>query len=207
IDIYVNHTLIDTQWIPDNPSGNLQISTAIPENLYNDTINIRIVPHTGDGYYMPICHVVRPFFNEPSYDSEPLATYQDGAVSLMDFGTRPLPEAPDILAVDLIWYVGETHPEGDYKFFVHLSNNRDKPPIWQSDGYFTGMPLGNWQTGILVEPYSYTAIDTSNIPAGTYELAIGFYNPNNPTDRLIPESDSYEVTDDGRLWLGEIEIE
>lgn len=207
INIYANDALIDTQWIPEGPGGRLNISTAIPEYLYEDTINIRIVPYIEDGYYMPICHTVRQFFSVPSYDSEPLANYQNDAVSLMDFGTRTLPEAPQLLTIDFIWYIGETHPEGDYKFFAHLYDNRDEIPVLQWDGYFTGMPLGNWQRGILVEPYSHMVFDTTHLPAGTYQLAIGFYNPNDPTDRLIPESDVYEVSPDGRLWLGEVEIE
>jgi hypothetical protein len=49
-------------------------------------------------------------------------------------------------------------------------------------------------------------VATSDLQSGTYQLAIGFYNPNDPTDRLIPQSDVYEVTPDGRLWLGEVEI-
>lgn len=151
-----------------------------------------------------------------------VATLQENAVQLLNPSAGIYIETDDLqvlnptegmfyvdeakLNLNLFWNVLNKQVQGDYLFFAHLYNDVNAPPIAQWDDYYAGMPVGNWLTGVFTSAEIPT-ISLDSLPSGTYQLAIGFYNPNDPTDRLIPESDVYEVTDDGRLWLGEVEID
>ncbi len=136
-----------------------------------------------------------------------IASYQDNNVQLVEFNLDDLIDSPHLIFVDLAWNMSLSQPVGDYRLFVHLYDDRNQPPLAQWDNYLGNMPLGNWQNALLFNRPDEIFLTIEDLPAGTYQLAIGFYNPNDPTDRLIPESDVYEVTPDGRLWLGEVEIE
>lgn len=218
LDIYVNETLIDTRWIPEEPGELEIISTLLQPEHTTDELRIRIVPQLEDGYYMPICHTVRDFaeyddnsaFSPDDSDlsflppEEPVATYQNSAFWLV--ASQAERNTAGELAVDLDWYVSQQTASGDYKLFVHLYDDTTAPPLAQSDVYVAEMPVGNWLPGgINTAPALTLSLD--DLQAGTYQLAIGFYNPNDPLDRLIPESDSHEVTSDGRLWLAEVVID
>ncbi len=215
IDVYIEDMKVDTHWIISD-SGNIQaISTLIAPQYFSDNVRVRIVPNIPNGYYMPICHSWHQFSDTntlspypfPSDWVEPtsVASFQESEFYLSSFNVDMA--SSEELRFDIMWYVPNNNTYGDYRFFIHLYDDKNEPPIGQWDGYFGQMPVGNWLIGNLQNRSSAPSIDTADLPAGTYELAIGFYNPNDPTDRLIPESDIYEVTDDGRLWLGEVEIE
>jgi hypothetical protein len=208
IDIYVDNHYLDTQWIPEMPGTWFTIATYIPPEMQSDNSLIRIMPTFTDGYFMPAYHQMQLALTEEEIEAcctaEPKAFFQDETFALTSVD---LEQSDSALEVKFSWYVFH-NPSGDYRFFVHLYANKNQEPPAQWDGYFAGMPIGNWQVGELSNIFSrhQISIDISNLPNGTYSLAIGFYNPQNPLDRLMPESDVYEVGDDGRLWLGDVEI-
>jgi hypothetical protein len=129
-----------------------------------------------------------------------LATYQAGAFVLTNIDV--VVGKPD-LNLNLNWYT-EGSAEGDYRFFVHLYDDINQPPIAQHDDYPGNgtLPPGNWLPGVLNDT---VVVDLNNVTPGTYQLAIGFYDPYTG-ERLMPESEVYEVSPDGRLFLGEVEV-
>lgn len=222
IEIFINDEFVDRQWIPSGRGQWLDLNTEIPLEFLNDVpINVRIVPNINDGFYAPSHHILarqnihstrRPDIQtgENPASMNLIATFQEESFALEAFNIQQIQQ--DQIDISLDYIVSAQRATGDYRFFAHLYDNSDEPPIGQWDGYvqsypefnIIGMPVGNWLAGSL---HDAVIIDIDSIPPGTYQLAIGFYNPNDPTDRLVPESDVYEVTPDGRLWLGTVEIE
>jgi len=204
LDIFLDDTLIDTQWVPFMPGELTHLTTAIPSQYQHENLKIHIEPTITDGFYMPACHTIRSSNLSliPS-DTASIATYQNGALTLSDIS---LEQSPANLTIDLQWMSQNGTTAGDYRLFVHLYDDINQPPLAQWDNYYSTMPLGNWLQGSV--PTDETIqISLADIPAGIYPIAIGFYNPTNPTDRLIPESTLYDITPDGRLFLGEVEVE
>ena len=111
------------------------------------------------------------------------------------------------LTLELDWY-SDGNAQGDYKVFVHLYDDVDSPPVAQTDMYPGNgiLPPGNWLPGTISDTIMVDLID---IPAGTYRLAIGFYNPST-FDRLLPDTARSDLLVDEvglRLFVGEVEIE
>jgi hypothetical protein len=205
IDIYADDINIATRWIPAIPGHWLDIATLIPASLVTtQTMNIRIETHMGDGFYMPYRHWILQgeyAVNAlPNTTFEPLATYQNDKFML--YGSYRI---DDDLVVNLA-YQTDGMAEGDYKYFVHLYDEIDGEPSAQADGYPGGaFPPGNWLPGTISDTI---VVDLSQVPAGTYQLAIGFYDPNT-FERLTPIAVSNNVRIDEanrRLFIGEVEI-
>ena len=199
LDIYADGEPIDTQWIPQMPGTWVTISTRIPTtHLHDGAVTVRIVPQIADGYYMPAQHVIR-LQDKPQCCQQTRTHYQNEAIRLTDYDVETIDGR---LYVETTWQAsGDNY--GDYRAFLHLYDDRNQPPIAQWDGYISGMPIGNWIEG------SFTGtmiIDLETIPSGTYPMAIGFYNPTDPTDRLIATSDALDVSADGRLWVTNVRI-
>lgn len=202
-DVFVDNEYVATRWIPEMPGRWLDVPTWIPEEYFSDPLNIRVVPHVEGGYYSPYFHTIYTLQStSPLSDmqSTNLAEYQEGAVFLsdMDYSLDK-----NSLTMSLDWYT-DGSAEGDYRFFVHLYNDINQPPIAQYDDYPGNgtLPPGNWLPGVL---HDMVTVDLTDVPSGMYSLALGFYNPYTG-ERLMPESDVYEVSADGRLWLGEVEV-
>jgi len=199
IDIYIDDIFLDSQWIPFMPGQWFAIRTVIPPQLQAAQSHIRIVPQMDGGDYLPAQHHTEEFRQVMTCcrSSEELAIYQDGHFALnaiIDHSTS------EMLDIEYTWIAdGET--TGDYRFFVHLYDDLHLPPVLQWDDYFAGMPVGNWHSGHIQDRIR---LDIADLSPGTYQLAIGFYNPQT-NERLMPLSDVYEVAQDGRLWLGEVE--
>lgn len=209
LDIYVNGEFLAQRVIPQNAGYWLDIPTLIPSEWLSENLQIRIVPQMNEGAYMPAFHRLTQgdYVFEASEEAS-LASYQGGAIRLLS--VFPRDDMRYGFQLSLEWETNG-NAEGDYRFFVHLYDDVNEPPIDQADAYAGGnrgltsgsSPIGNWLAGQFSDTITLGAGD---IPNGSYSLAIGFYNPQNPQDRLMPESDVYEVSDDGRLWLGEVEI-
>lgn len=201
ITVFVDEQAISTRWIPAIPGEWFLIETLIPAQLVHEQMQIRIVPAMPDGFYMPACHTLRIAEEESLPEVDPLAVYQGGAFVLVM--AERCEDCQEYSLVLNVAFQAELATAGDYRFFVHLYDNANLPPVAQWDGYFSGMPVGNWLPGIIQQDI---VLPTSDLPAGEYQLAIGFYNPNDPTDRLLPMSDEYTTTEDGRLWLENVRI-
>ena len=204
IEIYVNDTLIDTQWIPQIAGHWLDILTVIPSHLLQSSSVIRIKPIIYEGeVYIPAHHQL---FLDTSDLSEPITTsivsYQDGHLQLTDFDI--LQSATEI-ELTLDWF-SDGKTVGDYRFFAHLYNDTNQPPLVQWDGYLGegSLPLGNWLDGTRQDTIKF---NIESLIAGEYQLMIGFYDVES-YDRLIPTSKYEDVTiyEDGRLILQRVQI-
>jgi hypothetical protein len=160
------------------------------------------------GVYMPAYHAVfAAWYNyEQGYDccqpDNPVAIYQNGSLQIGDIWLdTTVAESGHVVGL-IDWYTDGT-TQGDYRFFFHVYDDVNRPPVYQWDGYKLEMPLGNWLPGTTYDRMGIV----EDVSAGIYQVAIGFYNPNDPTDRLVPTSNVYDVSPDGRLWLGEITVE
>jgi hypothetical protein len=205
IDIYANDINIATRWIPTIPGHWLDIATLIPASLVNsEAMNIRVETNMGDGFYMPYRYwILQGDYVKnalPNIALEPLASYQNDKFTL--YGSYRI---DDDLVVNLAYQIDGT-AEGDYKYFVHLYDDIAGEPIAQADGYpGGGFPPGNWLPGTISDTI---VVDLSQVPAGTYQLAVGFYDPYT-FERLTPIAVSDNVRIDEanrRLFIGEMEI-
>lgn len=200
IDIYINDEYLDRQWIPEMPGYWLDITTPIPAKFSGQPIKVRIVPTISNGDYQPGYHILVPYVELDDSVDEQLATYQDGHIVLTAFDIQ---QENDALNIGFDWQA-DGDAEGDYRFFVHLYGDMNQPPVAQYDAYpyRNTQPIGNWIRGGL---HDRIVLDLSGVASDTYQLAIGFYDPSTQ-GRLLPASDSYQTTDDGRLFLGTVEI-
>jgi hypothetical protein len=87
------------------------------------------------------------------------------------------------LQLNLVWGA-LAEPRGDYKFFVHLFNPADESVPAQADTMprnFT-YPTSQWAQGEVVT--DTVTLNLADVPPGTYSVAVGWYDPNHPEQRL-----------------------
>ena len=206
-DVYIDERYVATRWIPEIPGRWLDIATLIPPDFHrSEQFQVTIKPHLSGGYYSPAYHWLfeGTYVPDRSLD-QAIAAYQSGAMEVLRTRLRNphITIRNGLLKLQITWRT-DGRAEGDYRFFAHLYDDINQPPIAQYDDYPLGgtVPPGNWLPGVF---YDEADIDVSSVPPGTYQLAIGFYDPYTG-ERLMPESEVYEVSADGRLWLGEVEV-
>jgi hypothetical protein len=93
------------------------------------------------------------------------------------------------LQLTLVWQA-LTAPRGDYKYFVHLFNPADGFVIAQADAVprnFT-YPTTLWAEDEVVSESVTLAL--SGVPAGSYRLAVGWYDPATPGLARLPAFDA-----------------
>lgn len=197
IDVYANGTLVGTRVIPALPGSWLELATLIPPDAQTSSTRIRIVPHTPGGYYMPYMHWLYPARIPPLPDEDPFATFQDGAIQVYD-PQITVDEDARRLDVSLTWGT-PGGAQGDYKVFVHVLDSAGSN-VAQADirPGANALPPGNWLPGSFRDIIS---VDVTGVPAGTYQVVMGLYNPDT-LDRLIPTN----ADELGRLYLGDMEI-
>jgi hypothetical protein len=93
----------------------------------------------------------------------------------------------------------------DYKLFVHLAPLATPEPIRQEDRFtLNGMyPTGMWVPDEIIS--ETVSLDLAGVPAGDYQLAIGWYDPDTQ-DRLAAVTDAGPLPD-GRYVLAKIQHE
>jgi len=93
-------------------------------------------------------------------------------------------------------------PDADYKYFVHLLDPKTNQIVAQADAMPRNYtyPTTRWIEGEVV-PETIT-LDLTNVLPGSYQIAVGWYDPNTGT-RLNPSGDGAEITLDGRVILPE----
>ena len=197
IKVYINDNLTDTQWIPHLPGQWIDLTTLIPaDQISSEKVDIRVVP---EGIYMPYSHwLVQDDFSRPLAPLiEPSAQFQDDRFAL----ATALDHDHEQNHIQVEMTVSQNgQAEGDYRAFVHVYDAIDQPPIAQTDGYLLAPP-GNWLPGTITETF---VVDLTDIPAGNYTVAVGFYDPYTG-ERLIPT----EVEADAagrRVFIGNVEI-
>jgi hypothetical protein len=184
------------------PGNWLVVVSPIPEQALAGDMTITVQADMMDEEpYMPAMHMLfAGEYRSDTLDVEPVASFQQGAFMLTDVNITQ----QDALLIDLGWY-GTGAAVGDYRMFVHLYEDVLQPPVRQWDGYpgNGALPPGNWIPG---NRHDTISIDMVTLQEGIYQVALGFYDPRNPQERLLPESANLRVTEDGRLWIGEVRI-
>jgi hypothetical protein len=199
-DVYANGSLIDRQWIPELPGSWLEVVTLIPgAQITADHTEIRIVPQVAGGHYIPYQHwAYQGSYMPPSLDNnDTLATF--GNTILLRSAALDSRAESKQLAITLLW---DTVPpvEGDYKVFVHVldaaGNIAAQTDVRPGNGT---LPPGNWLPGVLQDTIM---VDLSQVPTGTYRVAIGLYQPVT-FERLAPSGGD----ETGRLVIGDVEVD
>lgn len=204
LEIFVADVYVDTQWLPAQPGTWHVITTYLPpEQIDAPEVVIEFRPMLANGFYMPALHIIQQGNMDTLPVANNLATYQEGAAVLIDVVFQETGTAASALDISLTLQT-DSRTAGDYRFFVHLYEDVNQAPVSQFDGYWLDMPFGNLLQGVWTQS---VRLPLAALESGEYQLAMGFYNPNNPTDRLVPVSNVYDVSDDGRLWLGGVIIE
>jgi hypothetical protein len=197
-DVYANDVLVGTRWIPAVPGNWLEIATFIPEDVATDPTRIRIVPHVRNGYYMPYYHWAYSMDSVTPIPENVQSTYQNGAIALASTALDLRPNTSQV-AVNFDWYTPGT-AQGDYIVFVHLYNQAGELVAQADERPGDGtLPPGNWLPGMI---HDTMEVDVSDVPPGSYRVAIGLYNPVT-LERLPPDSGGDA---DNRLFIGEVEI-
>jgi hypothetical protein len=194
--------VVGVRTIPFQPGEWLEIATLVSEaRLYPGLQEICIEPDTPGGYYVPYYHwAYQGDFTYEQLDGEPVGTFQAGAIELME-STLDYQQNAVKLPIALVWQTNGK-AQGDYKVFVHLYDDVSQPPVAQMDmrpGDGTLSP-GNWLPGVIRDTIE---VDLTDVPPGKYHVAIGMYDPLT-NERLRPDAGGDQ---DGRLFIGEVEIE
>jgi hypothetical protein len=191
--------LLGRRWIPEIPGQWLDIPMLVTDRSGCSPM-FQIVPNVKNGAYFPFYHWVYEGRYQPeTLSTAPMATFQNGAVQL---GSAKLDyqAAQAKLGVNFEWYT-DGSAKGDYKVFVHLYADKNQPPVAQLDMRpGNGMlPPGNWLPGVLRDTIT---VDLKDVQPGTYQVAIGMYDPVSQ-ERLQPTGGD----DQGRLFIGEVQIQ
>ncbi|QPC81490.1 hypothetical protein G4Y79_17585 [Phototrophicus methaneseepsis] len=208
-DVYVDTPTLERQYLTTKvvaaiPGEWQDIPILIPGDFVSaddsdeDWLDIELISETGYESYAHWAFIGHEVAIEAPENR--IASYQDGAFTLTDVDSS---QEDDQLGVEFSWYNAGT-AAGDYRYFVHLYKDIETPPVTQWDGYLSGGAVGNWLPGMRQDT---VMVNLHEIPSGTYTLAVGFYNPQDPLERLIPVSARHDVLPDGRLILGDVTVE
>jgi hypothetical protein len=203
LDVYANHTLIDTRVIPSIPGRWLEIQTLIPKaNIPDETLQIRIVAHISDGAYMPYYHwLYQGNDYQPALPYQRAATrFQNGAIELIDYSysIAKYEDGTIQLEASLFWAT-DGSAGGDYVSFLHIYdlNGELLAQTDQRPGLGT-MPPGNWLPGMFRDT---VVVNLTDLEAGTYQVAVGLYDPLSQ-ERLEPDGGD----DQRRFFLDDLEL-
>ena len=131
-------------------------------------------------------------FTVPPVTTAFSATY-GGVIKLWGYDSQQTAAA---LRLTLVWSALSA-PGRDYKFFVHLFNPDDGSVVAQFDAIprnFT-YPTAIWLSGEVVS--DTVTLPLAGVAPGTYNVALGWYDPNNPEQRLpAVDAQSQPLPDD-----------
>jgi len=211
LDVFVNNKQVATRFIPAIPGQWMEIATLIPGALITATQTLlRVEANITDptiGHYMPYYH----WFYQGTYHADttstllgPGATFNE---SIILVGRRLAYNSDQrMVSVDLAWQLDPTKsaPTTDAKVFVHLYDPNGKllegVQIDQRPGGGV-LPPANWLPGLVRDSYTLTV--PKEVPAGTYQVAIGLYDPVT-LERFNVVGEG--VGSDRRLFIGTVGI-
>ncbi|MBI5929967.1 MAG: hypothetical protein HY862_11695 [Chloroflexi bacterium] len=107
--------------------------------------------------------------------------------------------------VDLMWGTQGAF-DGDYHIFLHFVPMGEAAPLRQADGAPVGgrYPTQFWQVGDVIAETRVLAM--ADVPAGEYEIRVGFYDPNTFERLQGPSGDhivlaNVTIGDDGQVTV------
>lgn len=204
LDIYINGDLLAQRWIPEMPGRWLEIPIVIPAAYLNDdSVHVRIIPDVPGGHYRPYRHWLYQGDYTIAELVSPAISFQADALRL----SAEIEHSENQLIAALGWE-SDGATTGDYKVFIHIYADIDAPPILQRDTYLGGdtLPVGNLPPGVI---FDSLVVDLTQLPPGSYRVAVGLYDPMT-FERLLPEtipSSEIETDEAGRrVFISEFEI-
>jgi hypothetical protein len=205
LTIYVNGKQIATRLIPAIPGQWLEIATLIPAAEITGTqTRVRVEANITDlnvGHYMPYYH----WFYQGTYKSS-----QESAEILATFGksirlvSREIVynESTRNVDVTLTWRGGESDPV-DAAVFIHLYD-KDGKLIAQAGDLRPAnntLPPANWLPEMIPDTYHLKL--PADLLAGTYQIAIGLYDPVFKGRLAIADGKGDK---DNRLFIGSVDV-
>ncbi|HHE70843.1 MAG TPA: hypothetical protein ENL34_00990 [Chloroflexi bacterium] len=123
-----------------------------------------------------------------------------GDIALLGYALEHPPRST-ILKLDLYWQA-LSEPQRDYKRFVHLYEPDTERIVAQDDAMPRNWsyPTSWWQAGEVIS--ETVTLDLGNVAAGTYRLAVGWYDPDTGNRLPARKSDQTPLPLD-RLTLSE----
>lgn len=191
---------VATRVLPAIPGRWQDIPTLIPAEQLPDSNTVFVELRSTTGYESYTHWFYTGAYPQTNATNAAIATYQDSSFLLTGVAIN---SSSGQIGITFDW-TSTTAVKGDLRFFVHVYDDLNQPPVAQWDGYLPGGPVGNWLPGTRRDT---VMVNLHELTAGSHTLAIGFYDPNDPQQRPVPTSDHYDVLPDGRLILGEIVTE
>ncbi len=205
--VFVNDQRLAQRVQPSVPGRWLEVVTYIPGSLVSgDTTRIRIEAEIDD----PAAEAYRPYYHwayqgafspQDEAPGDPVATFgPDAVIRLLAYSLQPGRES---FEVSLTWR-GDAPGAGDGIVFVHLYNSINAEPVAQTVRRPVGgvLPPGNWLPGVIRDVVTVSLPE--DLPPGTYPVAIGLFDAD--TGARYPAAGA-GADQDGRLFIGEIEVE
>jgi hypothetical protein len=204
IRVVINDSFSVERTLPAIPGQFVEIPTLIPSSqLTSGILRIRIEPATSGVLIFPYRHWLYVGNFESAPQPEAPVSFQDGAITL----STSISLDSRALTVEMDYWTDGTSV-GDWIVFVHIYADLSEPPVVQSDlrPGEGALPPGAWLLGTRSDRI---VLDLSDLPPGTYTLAVGFYDAVT-FDRLEPalaQTAPPEMTvDSGRVLIDTIEI-
>lgn len=178
-------------WLPDQRYES-RVSLPIPLEMEPKTYNVRwrIVDRdrsavtswqtTGS---LDVIPTARTFV---SSDMQILAQF--GPIDLVEYDIK---QWDNSLILDIVWNA-TANLQDDYTLFVHVMNPDDSFVVAQTDTMPRNgaYPVSVWLPGELVK--DTVQVELSSVPSGEYVIGLGWYNPQDPTQRL----EAFTASDD-----------
>lgn len=128
----------------------------------------------------------------------------DQKINLIGYDLFDIDQDSGILPITVYWQA-LTEMDDSYNFYLHLIDPENGSLVAQTDIIPRGWsyPTSSWMKGEIVE--DTVNIPVMNVPSGTYELYIGWYD-GETGDRLVPKSDQSRTITNNSILLAEIDI-
>jgi hypothetical protein len=125
-----------------------------------------------------------------------------GMIELAGYDLRQVKER---IHLTLYWQALTT-PDQHYMFFVHLADPESGRPVRQVDDMPKGFtyPTGLWTPGEVVSDEVW--ISVKDVPAGRYDLAIGWYDPDTKLRLQASDSEGRPLSDDRLLLQDSVDL-
>ncbi|MBN1813602.1 MAG: hypothetical protein JXA14_17315 [Anaerolineae bacterium] len=119
---------------------------------------------------------------------------------MIELAGYDLAQEGNTLRLTLHWQA-LTVPDQHYMLFVHVADPATGRPITQIDTMPRGFtyPTGMWMTGEVVS--DEVELSLEEVPAGEYYLVVGWYTPDDPSQRLQATDGEGNPLPDNRLVL------
>jgi hypothetical protein len=137
----------------------------------------------------------------PDVDETVEARFAD----MIELAGYDLTHGKETLRLTLYWRALTT-PDRHYMFFVHLADPESGKPVSQVDTMPKGFtyPTAQWAPGEVI--IDEIELSTEDVAAGSYDLAIGWYDPETRQRLQAESSEGTPIPNDRLILPSSIEI-